>query len=392
MPFDPDANPNAEKANRETQARTVMQPDSRNMKSIDDRKACYWTALLTGDKNLVATGVESARSHLLAWLVQSVERFAKNAANFPEPCRTTRFGNEIKAIETPLRILRTILHSLNSDAFSFQEAIDHAGRCFAWDEKRLLKWKQDFENMEGLARWLPSLQQAQDYLNAAFPLDIHNLDQMRTSLLQAMHEPQQFFDSKMRQDFDERFLDYKKSYIDSYFLLHEDALHGINGLNNDEPRIDPVSLRNLDLLSGLQHTDKSYLNRVNLLAKWMHHNRCNLPLHQILETYPRCYCNFNPCGRQQPAGITGQINALIQKGLEYFRNILHSCSGWIMQELRDPSIDDNSRQQIAALLADGPMPPLRMQSVKTLNRMLSRHSTEFLTEIRKTSRRKTASG
>jgi len=156
----------------------------------------------------------------------------------------------------------------------------------------------------------------------------------------------------------------------------------MGGPRRDEFKIDPVALRNLDLLSGLQYTDQSYLNRVKVLANWIRHNQCNLPLHQILEHYPRCYCNFNP-GIQQPAGSAAQINGVIQEGLQYFRTILRRCGHLIMLELKTQLIDDNSLKQITAALSDGPMIPLKPQSIKVLNRIIAKNTNEFLIEIRK---------
>jgi hypothetical protein len=157
----------------------------------------------------------------------------------------------------------------------------------------------------------------------------------------------------------------------------------MSGLKKDELKIDPVALHNLDLLSGLQYTDKSYLNRVKLLARWIQHNQCPLPLDQILETYPRCYCNFNPGSHQQPGTSGVQINGLIQEGLEYFRTILRRCGHLIMVDVEAHPIDDHSLEQITAALSDGPMIPLKVHTIKILNRIVAKNSGQFLAEIRK---------
>jgi hypothetical protein len=202
-------------------------------------------------------------------------------------------------------------------------------------------------------------------------------------LLESLGEPHRFLEAAARKEFDQRFLEFKTSYMDSYYLLHEDALHVMSRLKKESIKVDPVSLRNLDLLSGLQYMDKSYLNRVKLLAKWIQRNQCNLPLRQILERYPRCYCGFNPCSSRQPADTAAQINGIIRDGIEHFRTVLRRCGHLIVAELKTQKMDPGSLKQITTALSDDPMIPLKPQCIKILNRIIVKYPTDFLNEIRK---------
>jgi hypothetical protein len=348
-----------------------------------ESKARHWAALLTGNAALRECSIGSAQEHLMQWLLHSSDGVPKDLSDFPEAFQTARFWSYIKTIENPLRFLKTVYRSLQSVDFSFFEAIDRVGRNFGWEEERLLRWKQELENIAAMLHWLPEFKRSCEYIRVSFPLGRQNPDQLREFLLQIIDEPHRFLESRDRNEFDKRFLEFKKSYIDAYFLLHEDALHVMSGLKKDELKIDAVALRNLDLLSGLQHTDKIYLNRVKLLARWIQHNQCHLPLDQILEIYPRCYCNFNPGSHRQPGASAAQINGMIQEGLEYFRTILRRCGHLIMADLKTHPIDDQNLAPITAALSDGPMIPLNAQTIKILNRIIVKNSGEFLTEIRK---------
>lgn len=350
-----------------------------------DSQARHWAALLTGDAALEECTIESAQEQLMEWLLHFSGGFPKDVSGFPEVFQTARFWSEVKSIEIPLRLLKTVFGNLQSGKSSCCNAMEHIERTFGRQEDRLLKWKRAMENFAGLIRWIPAFKSSAEYIQASFPLGRQNLDQLRETLLQSISEPHRFLESGTRIEFEERFLEFKKNYIDCYFVLHEEALHVISGLKKDEVKIDPVLLRNLDLLSGLQHTDKSYLNRVKLLARWIQHNQCHLPLHQILETYPRCYCNFNPGIHQQPGASAAQINSIIQEGLEYFRTILRRCGHLIMEEVKAHPIDDHTLEQITAALSDGPMIPLKAHTIKILNRIIGKNSAQFQAEIRKLS-------
>jgi hypothetical protein len=351
--------------------------------TVRNSQAMHWAAVIAGHEKLDESKVLQAQEQVMAWWSASVEDLAKKSPDFPEAFRTTRFRSDIKYIENPLQALKPIFQSLQSGAFSLFEAMDHVGRNFAWDENRLLQWKKGLESLKKFTLWLPTFVHAEEYLKAAFPVNREDVDKCRESLLQSLNEPSRFLEAGVQGEFDEKFLEFKKNYTDAYYFLHEDALHIMSGLQKDEVKIDPVLLRNLDLLSGLKYADKGYLNRVKLLARWIQHNQCNLPVRQILERYPRCYCNFNPSGDQKSAGSISQINSSIQEGIDYFRRILRKCGYLIAEGLKEQEVSEAILRQITAALGDGPMIPMSPKSIRTLNAIISKAPNEFLSEIRK---------
>ncbi len=348
----------------------------------DEQRAWRWAALLTGDESLKDGCVQVIQRRLSEWLTECAAAISADLSGFPEEFHTTRFWGEVKTIESPLRFLKSVLDGLDSGNLSLLESIDHIGRNFGWDEERFSKCKTWITNLAGLRRWLPAFAHAQEYLSAAFPLGREKLDRLRETLLESIGDPHRFLQPELRNEFDEKFLEFKKNYIDTYFLLHEDALHVMGGPRKDELKVDSAGLRNLDLLSGLQYTDQSYLNRVKLLARWVQRNQCSLPLDQILGTYPRCYCNFNPCSHRQPENSTAQLNGIIQEGLEYFRRILRRCGHLIRPEI-ETHPDPDSVKQIMAVLNEGPMIPLNAASIKLLNSVIVKNRAEFISAVRK---------
>jgi hypothetical protein len=360
-------------------------PESPQNKAASELRAWHWAELLTGIGSPREENQDAANKSITAWLEKSACVASVDIATFPNVFQTTRVCSEVKTIESPLAFLRAVAEKVLSGEFSFLEAINHIGRNFGWDEGRLLKWQRGMENLAAFQRWLPTFSQTYDYLTAAFPLGVNKADRLRNSLLQSIEEPHRFLESDARVEFGAGFLEFKKNYIDSYFVLHEDALHAMSSLKKDEVKVDAVALRNLDLLSGLQHMDQSYLNRVKLFAKWLQHRQCNLPLHQILEHYPRCYCNFNPGSHRHPADYAVQINTIIEEGLEYFRKVLRGCDHWIVPALKAQTVDGESLKQINALLSDRPIAALKAQSVNALNRIIAGNPSEFLSAVRKAS-------
>jgi hypothetical protein len=348
---------------------------------IDSKEAVTWAALMAGRPELKGNDIDFVREQLNAWWKNAAEAFSAGFSDLPEAFRTTRIWSEIKFVEAHFLALEPILNSLRAETFSFTEALDHVARHFGGDKGRLLKWIQNLENLRGLILWLPTFVNAQDYLNSAFLLGEEKPDQLCTTLRSSLGRTHRFFDSNVRTSFNSDFLEFKKIYSDRYSSLH-DAAFGVLGGSARELKVDSISLRNLDLLSSLQYSEKAYVNRVKVMARWAQRNGCRLPVRHILERHPRCYCNFNPSGRQQPTDSAAQINALIKEGIDHFRKGLRSFEQLILKELEAESVNENISKQITDLLGNGPLPQLKPQSIKVLNRMILKHSNEFLLGLR----------
>ena len=352
------------------------------VKPTQNGQSVYWISLLTGMAQFKNGTPENSREQLTEWWKYSVERISRQIPEFPEDFRTTRIWREIKFVENYLSRMKPVFAGLQAGTYNLDETVHHLRGVFSNEQNRLAKWKQSLNNLQGLVLWLPAFSHAREYLLGAFPLGVEESDRLRKSLIQSIKDPFPFLEVGTRQRFDESFLGFKKSYIECYSSLHEEMRNAIRNVKKEESKVDPVALRNLELLSGLQYTDKSYLNRVNILARWIQRNQCVLPVSRILERYPRCYCNFNPCSIRQASGPASQINAIIQEGLEYFRVVLRRCRNLILKEVNSQKPEDDIVGQIDALLGQGTMIPLKVQTIDTLNRIIRQNTSYFQAKIR----------
>ncbi|MBN2321663.1 MAG: hypothetical protein JXR49_21470 [Acidobacteria bacterium] len=352
------------------------------VKPAQNSQSVHWISLFTGMAELQNNTMEHSREQLTEWWRYSVERISKQIPEFPEDFRTTRIWREIKFIENYLSRLKPVFAGLQAGTYNLNETVHHLRSVFSDEENRLTKWKQSLDNLQGLVLWLPAFSHAREYLLGAFPLGMEDSDSLCKSLIQSIKDPFPFLESGTRQRFDESFLTFKKNYIERYSSLHEEMRNVIRNVKKEESKVDPIALRNLELLSGLQYTDKSYLNRVNILARWIQRNQCTLPVSRILERYPRCYCNFNPCSIRQTSAPVNQINVIIQEGIEYFRTALRRCRNLIMKEVEEQKPDDSISKQIDTLLGKGTMIPIKAQTIDTLNRIIRQNTSYFQAKIR----------
>lgn len=360
---------------------------SHPVKTAKNSRGVDWISIFIEMADHKNNTMENSREHLIDWWRYSVERISKQIPEFPEDFRTTRIWREIKFVENYLSRLKPVFVGLQTGTYNLNETCDQLRNVFSDEKTRLNKWKQSLDNLQGFTLWLPAFYHAREYLMGAFPLGIEESDRTCKSLIQSIKDPYPFLEAGTRHRFDESFLAFKKNYISHYTSLHEEMRNAIRNVKKEESKVDPVALRNLELLSDLKYTDKSYLNRVNILARWIQRNQCFLPVSRILERYPRCYCNFNPCSIRQTSSPANQINGIILEGIEYFRLVLSRCRDLIVKEIKAQKPENSTLEQINALLGRGAMIPLKAQTVDTLNRIIRQNTSYFQVQMRSRSDR-----
>jgi hypothetical protein len=347
----------------------------------EERKALRWGALLCGDPENEKP--EAAESQVKAWRTRIEPVGIRRKLNqLPETFLSLQFWDSVKPIQAHLQMIDSILTRLIQGDVNFTEAMLEMADVFKQDESHLLQWKESLYNLTDLLGWIPRFEQTRDYLCATVVIDQKQLEQSRNDLWMRAQGSEEFQSRELRAAFDQKFLDFKNAYIDYYYSRHEEALHIVGGSAGAGEAVDEGGLRNLELLSKLLYTDKSFLNRAYVVNTWVDSYQCALPVREILERYPRCYCNFNPIRSARIVQSVAQVNAVIQDGLNYFRTILRRCSKFIIPDLKTNRVDDFYSKQIAALLSQGPMITLKPQCVEILNRIIEKHSADFLAETR----------
>jgi len=349
----------------------------------EERLALRWAALLCGQENIALLSLQAAKNQVMAWAAADldIQPGALTALwqPLPEQFVTTRFLHAARSLEAGLEHIKKVMQDLNGAEVDFIGAMLRLAQHFQSDEARLLEWKERTRDAPQLQGWLPAFRHAAAYLEDSLPTPSERLEEIRRELGKLCAEPHRFLEARERERFDRSFEDFKKGYIDYYYAAHEDIVHIVGNQEKLESKLDSVALRNLELLSDLNHADRSYLNRVRTLGKWVQAHQCNLPIREILVLHPRCYCNFNPTGSRQLAESVNQMNDAIRQGIDHFRSILRRSRMIIIQELKDMRIDDHHAQQIASLLSRGPMIPLKQHSIDILNAVIQRHAGSFLT-------------
>ena len=351
-----------------------------------EKETLQWASLLSGLDEILSMDQNAAAKRLKAWHDASFDpdtRLLSSELNpLPEFFLTTRFQKVILHYERHRELLSPVLQRLFSGAIGLGEAMDLIRRYFGNDKSQLEGWKTLEGNLLALIRWMPGFKTWRDYILRAFPVSTGELDTLRRHLLELMNQPHLFLQAVERDSFERSFTSFKAGYTEYYCPLHQKALQIVGGAETQDSKVDGAALRTLELLSGIRQTSQSYLHRVHTIGKWLQRNQCALPVREILDTHPRCHCNFNPDANLHLTQAAERINSIVQDGLEYYRSILRHCKMIIIEELESGISDDTSSRQIAALLGTGPIGTLTGRSIEIINGILEKHHTEFLSAIR----------
>ncbi len=339
--------------------------------------ALKWSALLCGHEDQSGQSLYSRQSQALAWAARHIDAgdgtLLGRLQSMPEPFLTTRFRDEAKSFDTALERIQQIFRCLRNGEIAFIPAMAQVAQTFNGDEARLLRWKDLAEDLPRFLAWLPAFERAYGYLVGSFRTAETDAESHREMLLAACDEPHRFLEAAERERFDDNFSRFKAGYVEYYHSAHEEAAHILANQERMKTKVDSVALPNLELLSDLHPADKKYLIHVRAIGRFMQANQCDLPVRDILDRQPRCYCNFNPAGNRLLLRSVDRMNKTIQEGTDHCRSILRKYRKAIIQELENMSIDDPNSRQIAALLCRGPMIPLKQPAIDILNSILRRH-------------------
>ncbi len=342
------------------------------------QQAPRWAALMPGPEG--ANDVGNPEQNLLAWWAARLEvdcpALIAKLHDLPESMITTRMWEEIRVFESSLGLMRSVFQRLRMGEIPLVEALGQVAHHFGNDEARIARWRASLDNLAALSRWVPAYEHAHDYLSAAFGTGNGAIDGKRDALIDAARQPHHFLQSTRRDLFDAGFLEYKKAYIEAYAAAHADALGHIHN------KIDSTSLRTLELLSNLPHADETNWHKVKLIGRWAQRNRCDLPVREILDRYPRCYCNFNPAVKQHLVDPGNQINRLVQDGIEHCRRVLRNARKVIIEDLGKLAGGTEASRQIAALISNGPLVPVAPECVDILTRIIQDHPEQFCHDAR----------
>ncbi len=359
-----------------------LQEESRERLRADQEKdMLFWASRLAGSDEMMHLDVNAASEKLREWIriVLDPEVGLLSAKLHPMPVSllTERFCDEVRLSEGTMERIEPVLQRFSQGDLPLPEAIAQLRRHFRDDIGLLQNWRDRMRRLASMARGLPAFEHAREYIQGVFPVPLTGLETLRRTLLKALDEPDKLLDPGEREEFESRFEEFKKGYIDWYTSFHLSSSQASGSEEEKAPAPDPVAMRNLELLSRLHHSDQSHIRKVRMIARWIRRQRCPLPVREILQRSPRCLCGFNPMTSTPVEEVLGRIEAVAQEGIHYFRTSLRSCSSVILQSLKPLRADEEQSRQVSVLLSGSAMIPLDERGISLLNLIIDQNVEVF---------------
>ena len=355
--------------------------DSEAGRESGEESALACASLLTGIDEIRRMTPEEAEIRFREWWVSGPAAncvlLVEKLDCLPEPLATVHFHNRTRPLASRLATMTATIERLWKNEISFVGAMARISRECPSGQDAETPWHKSVDEMASLMRWFPVFEHACEYVRSAFPSGDPDIDRIRISLLSSIDKPDRLLAAEERDAFDRSFLEFKTRYAESYTWAHDQTVGMTIGTAAEAASLDTAALRNLETLSGFAQADRSCLERVRTIATWLKNHHCDLPVRRILERYPRCYCNFLPGADLSLQLPVGDLNAMIQEGIERVRDSLRSCSTAILAELKSLSISESDTKQVAALLSQRPIVDLRPRTIEVLNAIIQRQPSRF---------------
>ncbi len=331
-------------------------------------------ALLTGMKDLHGLDMAGVEARVLAWWKSGAESschmLAQKLACLPESFMTVAFHNRTRAFMASLTAIRSAFERYSRKDLAYSEAMSHIGIQLNLERNETRSWFECMNDLVCLMRWETIYERACEYVRRAFPTGDTVVDHLRSSLLDLMNQPHRFLESSDRDLFERTFMEFKLRYSETYARAHEETVGEASGSEGGLSGVDRVALKNLQLLSRLPDANRTPLARVRMILSWRRARRCQLPVRTILEQSSRCCCNFVPGAFLSVQASASQLNHAIHEEIERLRIELRKHSRGIITDLQAEGADESDSRQVAALLSQGPMIPLRPRTIEVLNSVL----------------------
>ncbi len=351
-----------------------LTPENEAAQKPADLELVGSTALLTGMNDLHGLDAAGVEARVLGWWESGAESscqlLAQRLSCLPEPFMTVAFHNRTRAFVAGLTAVRSAFERYRREELTYSEAMSSIGTQFSLERNGGRSWFDSMEDLVCLMRWETTYGRACEYVRSAFPTGDTDVDQLRSSLLGLMNQPHRFLESSERNLFERTFMEFKLRYTEAYTRAHEETVGEASGAATGLSGIDPVALQNLQLLSRLASADRTPLARVRMVLAWRRARKCQLPVRAILEQSSRCCCNFVPGAFVSMQASAARLNQAIREGIEHLRIELRRHSRAIITDLETEGADESDSRQVAALLSQGPMIPLRPRTIEVLNSVL----------------------
>lgn len=235
-----------------------------------------------------------------------------------------------------------------------------------WKARERLAWLARFAN------FLPTLDDAASYLDAAETTDDEDLEALRTSLVEWMDRLGEFVSDRRRSAFTDSFSAYRDEYARIYTALHDRAVGGENVGRFSAEIVESQAWQALENLSTLTIGNPSYLvDAINLISV-LRESQCTLYVDSALKTHAQCACGFRFADKDRISSMAASASEFVQMGIEHHMRLLQARRAELKEKLiaYKSAFDIDTIKSIAELTKDATPPRVEPSTIEAINTLL----------------------
>ncbi len=235
-----------------------------------------------------------------------------------------------------------------------------------WEARRRLGWLATF------AEWLPTIDYAARYLDAAETTDDEDLEALRTSLVEWMDRLGEFVNERRRSAFSDSFAAYRDEYARIYTAIHDRSVGGENVGRLSAEIVESPAWQALENLSTLTIGNPSYLvDAINLISV-LRETQCSSNVDASLKTHAQCACGFRFDDQDRILSMASSAAEFVQMGIEHHLRLLQARRVELKEKLIacKSSFDLDTIRSIAELTKDATAPRVEPSTIEAINTLL----------------------
>ncbi|MGI9105482.1 MAG: hypothetical protein ACR2G4_04450 [Pyrinomonadaceae bacterium] len=328
-----------------------------------------WARLLTNQPALpsiaAANARETVRAALAGWLTAWREETAlRDFDAMPDAGLTNRAWNLAAAVRRAFTAAADAVEAALAGNLSLEEGLQRVADTFAAAPEQFAHTTAQLEALRAYTAGIVQRESVRAYLVAAELTGLEEIESARRELLLIADDPHTLFDAEHSARFELLWHEFQAHYISHYVDLHARSVGSAGNHHRLDEFMRGAQWRDFELLAGLPFVDGQLWEEAAALLAEVKHTHCDLPVAEVLATYPRCACSFRLARAGQFVDAATLLAQLTERGRAAHRRTLAFFHAPLARALGALANEETSAEvarrayALAHLFAQKQTPPL----------------------------------
>jgi hypothetical protein len=287
-----------------------------------------WASLLTGDPDLVAMNVTSARKAvpeaLIIWLREWQEAsILEKFESLADERLNSRTWRVYASVKKTFGAVADAIEKLASNNSTYDRCLQEIADAFCDSESEFDYKRKGLVILEGTVADSPEWERIWDYLTGCVILDNGHLSGLRSSIISVLSAHGDAQKDRCADDWES----FKSAYTAEYVRQHEAVRSGGNNRSKLDEFLAMDSWAKFSKLAAVPVFARRHMVRAQRVIREIRNLECSADVAAILESQPVCICGFEPGAVDEVNLLIARLGAIVNDGLSEFSFKLNDQRG-----------------------------------------------------------------